>query len=345
VRITAAWVIPRSRHVKLSRVALTALLMLVAVARGADAGPLEDAEAAMDRGDYATAYRLWRPLADQGDARAQYKVGDMYHWGLGPPQDYAEALKWLRKAADQGNAEAQVALAYMYETGDGVSVDYVEAVKRLRRGSDQGYARAQGNLGDRYAKGEGVPQDYVQAYLWFNLAVPRFPDWDWIARGITISLRDSIGAKMSPDQIAEAQKLTREWKPPSPQILLTKVGGTYVVPVEINGAITLDFTVDSGAADVSVPLDVYSTLRRKGTIKDSDVIGEQTYKLADGSTSQSFTFVIRSLKVGDIVVENVTGGVGPIQGSLLLGQSFLERFKSWSIDNTNHVLLLEPSIR
>jgi clan AA aspartic protease (TIGR02281 family) len=114
------------------------------------------------------------------------------------------------------------------------------------------------------------------------------------------------------------------------------------VPVEINDAITLDFTVDSGAADVSVPLDVYSTLRRKGTIKDSDVIGEQTYVLADGSTSQSFTFVIRSLKVGDIVVENVTGGVAPMQGSLLLGQSFLERFKSWSIDNTNHVLLLEP---
>ena len=166
---------------------------------------------------------------------------------------------------------------------------------------------------------------------------------------------------MSPRQTAEAQKLVREWRPQSPKIALNeptttrtekpflpagvalkKVGGTFVVPVEINGAITLDFTVDSGAADVSVPLDVYSTLMRKGTIKDSDVIGERTYELADGSTSQSFTIVIRSLKVGDIVVGSVTGSVGPMQGSLLLGQSFLERFKSWSIDNTNHVLFLEP---
>ena len=113
------------------------------------------------------------------------------------------------------------------------------------------------------------------------------------------------------------------------------------MPVQINGAITLDFTVDSGAADVSVPADVFSTLARTSTIKDSDIIGEQTYVLADGSTSQSVTFTIRSLKVGDRVVENVRGSVAPSQGSLLLGQSFLERFKSWSIDNTKHVLLLE----
>jgi len=123
---------------------------------------------------------------------------------------------------------------------------------------------------------------------------------------------------------------------------LRKVSGTFVVPVGINDAITLDFTVDSGAADVSVPLDVFSTLARTGTIRDTDIAGEQTYVLADGSKSQSVTFTIRSLKVGDIVIENVKGGVSPLQGSLLLGQSFLERFKSWSIDNTKHELLLEP---
>jgi clan AA aspartic protease (TIGR02281 family) len=127
-----------------------------------------------------------------------------------------------------------------------------------------------------------------------------------------------------------------------PEVPLKKVGGTFVVPVEINEAITLDFTIDSGAADVSVPLDVFSTLSRKGTIEDSDIIGKQTYVLADGSKSQSYTFAIRSLKVGGIVIENVKGSVAPQQGSLLLGQTFLERFKSWSIDNAKHVLLLEP---
>ena len=78
------------------------------------------------------------------------------------------------------------------------------------------------------------------------------------------------------------------------------------MPVQINGAITLDFTVDSGASDVSVPADVFSTLTRTGTIKDIDIIGEQTYVLADGSKTQSFTFTIGSLKVLDRVVENVS---------------------------------------
>jgi predicted aspartyl protease len=114
------------------------------------------------------------------------------------------------------------------------------------------------------------------------------------------------------------------------------------VPVQINGAITLDFTLDTGAADVTVPADVFSTLVRTGTIKNSDIIGKQSYVLADGSKIVSVTFAIRSLKVGDRLVENVKGSVAPPQGSLLLGQSFLERFKSWSMDNVKHVLLLEP---
>jgi clan AA aspartic protease (TIGR02281 family) len=133
-------------------------------------------------------------------------------------------------------------------------------------------------------------------------------------------------------------------KPPagrSIEVPLEKRGDIYEVQVEING-LALDFIIDSGATDVSVPLDVFSTLRRKGAIQDADIIGEQTYTGWDGSTQKTFTFTIRSLKVGNIVVKNVRGGVAPLQGSLLLGQSFLERFKSWSIDNTNHELLLEP---
>jgi clan AA aspartic protease (TIGR02281 family) len=124
-------------------------------------------------------------------------------------------------------------------------------------------------------------------------------------------------------------------------IRMKKDGGTYVVPVLINNAITLDFVVDSGAADVTIPEDVVMTLRRTGTIRDSDFIGERTYVLADGSRVKSHTFRIRSLKVGDRVLENVTGSVSSRQGSLLLGQSFLGRFKSWSVDNTKHALVLE----
>jgi len=118
--------------------------------------------------------------------------------------------------------------------------------------------------------------------------------------------------------------------------------GTFTVPVLINRAITLNFVVDSGASDVSVPADVVMTLVRTGTLREEDFIGAQTYTLADGSTVPSARFRIRSLTVGGRVVENVTAGIAPVQGALLLGQSFLSRFKSWSIDNAKQALVLKP---
>jgi clan AA aspartic protease (TIGR02281 family) len=140
---------------------------------------------------------------------------------------------------------------------------------------------------------------------------------------------------LNPTPVETPSNMTRT------EVPLKSVGGTFVVPVFINGAITLNFVVDSGAADVSVPADVVGTLTRAGTIAKTDFIGKQTYVLADGSTVPTNTFVIRSLKVGDILIENVTGSVSPAAGSLLLGQSFLQRFKSWSMDNNKHVLVLE----
>jgi len=122
---------------------------------------------------------------------------------------------------------------------------------------------------------------------------------------------------------------------------LLKEGGTFSVPVVINNAITLHFVIDSGASDVSLPMDVVSTLWRTGTLRQSDFIGQKTYQLADGSKMPSQTFRIRSMKVGNRTIENVTGSIAPMEGSLLLGQSFLSRFRSWSIDNGKQALLLE----
>ncbi len=122
---------------------------------------------------------------------------------------------------------------------------------------------------------------------------------------------------------------------------MRRSGGIYVVPVTINKAITLDFALDSGASDVSIPLDVVLALVRAGTIRQADIIGDKTYVLADGSRTKAPTFRIRSLTVGDRTVENVLGSVAPTKGTPLLGQSFLGRFRSWSIDNTRHALVLE----
>ena len=121
---------------------------------------------------------------------------------------------------------------------------------------------------------------------------------------------------------------------------LVSEGGTFRVPVTINGQLTIKFVIDSGAADVSVPADVVMTLLRTGTITDTDFLGKQTYVLGDGSKVPSEQFVIRSLRVGDKTLENVRGSIAPVAGGLLLGQSFLSRFNTWSIDNQRQALIL-----
>jgi TPR repeat protein len=83
---------------------IAAIILVLSFAAPVAAGPLEDAVAAAAGGDHATALRLWRPLADQGNALAQRNLGFMYANGQGVPQDYAEAVKWYRLAADQGDA-------------------------------------------------------------------------------------------------------------------------------------------------------------------------------------------------------------------------------------------------
>lgn len=124
-------------------------------------------------------------------------------------------------------------------------------------------------------------------------------------------------------------------------VRLVRDGGTLKIPGLIYGVIPLLFTVDSGAADVSIPGDVLLTLIRTGTVSEYDFIGEQTYVMADGSKVKSKTFRIRQLKVGDKVVTNVIGSIAGIDGSLLLGQSFLSRFRSVKFDYSQGVLVLE----
>jgi len=145
------------------------------MAGSAIAGPLEDADHAIERGDYGAALRMLRPLADHGVAEAQYDVGFMYYSGRGVPQNFAEALKWYRLGAAQGLAEAQH------------------------------------DLGVMYLNGQGVPQNYVLAHMWFNLAASRIPASKKAYRDSVINDREAVASKMTSEQIAEAQRLARDW--------------------------------------------------------------------------------------------------------------------------------------
>lgn len=119
-------------------------------------------------------------------------------------------------------------------------------------------------------------------------------------------------------------------------------GGTYTIPVVINGAVRIPFIVDSGASEVTIPEDVVRVLLRGGTVDKSDLLGAQRYVTADGSRHIGLRLRLRQLQVGDRVVRDVTAGVSPMRGDPLLGQSFLSRFGAWTIDNQTHRLLLAP---
>lgn len=187
--------------------ALAALIMVFGFAAPAAAGPLEDADAAYSRGDYASALRIIRPLAEQDNARAQFRLGVMYGSGEGVPKSDAEQLKWFRRAAYQGDADAQYFVGAMYSFGiNGLQQDYAEAVKWFRLAADQGRANAQAVLGTMYTQGHGMPQDYVRAHMWLNLSAAQ-GDQDAAKK------RDNVAQHMTPAQIAEAQKLAREWMP------------------------------------------------------------------------------------------------------------------------------------
>lgn len=175
------------------------------------ADSFENGVQAYKAGDYKKALEIFKPLAELRLAEAQYNLGVMYNTGQGVSQDYEEAEKWFRKAAEQGDADAQFKLGLMYDQGQRVPKDYEEAVKWYSKAAEQGNASAQNNLGLMYDKGQGVPQDYIEAHRWFNIAASCSSPCN--NQTIFQNNRGNVEKRMTPDQIAEAQKLAHEWKP------------------------------------------------------------------------------------------------------------------------------------
>ena len=125
-------------------------------------------------------------------------------------------------------------------------------------------------------------------------------------------------------------------------VKLAERGGVFELPIRLNDVITLNAVLDSGSADVSVPEDVYRTLRRTGTISEEDARGEGVYKIADGSAQVQQKFRIRSITIANMTVRNVAASVMADDGNgdILLGQTFLKRFRSAAIDHQKQTLTL-----
>ena len=154
--------------------------------------------------DLAEAAKWWRKAAEQGHASAQFDLGYAYKRGRGVPHDGTEAVAWYRRAAEHGETisiQAAQELGFMYRDGDGVPENIAEAVKWYRLAAEQGHASAQFNLGVMYGNGRGVPEDYVRAYAWFNLAAAQGSEASEIGK-------NNLRQRMTADQIARAQELS-----------------------------------------------------------------------------------------------------------------------------------------
>ncbi len=193
---------PKARFAGLALIAALCAGFTLGLTAPAWAG-FDEAVVAYKRGDYATALREWRPLAEQGNAKAQYNLGIMYDKGRGVPRDYAKALQWWRKAAEQGDAMAQNNLGILYDNGHGVPQDYAEAVKWYRKAAEQRHPYGQFNLGKMYATGLGVRQDYAAAHMWFNRSLSGFMTGNMHDKAV--KYRDEI-AKVMAAKAARAER-------------------------------------------------------------------------------------------------------------------------------------------
>jgi len=134
------------------------------------AGPIEDGEAAYDRGDYAAALKIWTPLAERADPRAENWLGVLYHDGYGVTQDDRTAAAWYRRAAEHGYAAAQFNLAAEYVIGQGVPRDDAEAARWFGAAAARSYVPAERELGTLYYEGRGVARDLQAALKWWRAA-------------------------------------------------------------------------------------------------------------------------------------------------------------------------------
>lgn len=125
---------------------------------------------AYNRGDFAAALTEWQPIAEGGDAHAQYNLGLLYARGQGVAQDQAKAAAWYEKAASQGVAAAQYNLGVMYANGQGVKADPEQAAKWFLKAAEQGVTDAQTGLGSIYQEGEGAFRNYAEAEKWYRKA-------------------------------------------------------------------------------------------------------------------------------------------------------------------------------
>ena len=177
------------------------LTIIMLLGSNALASPFKDGLFAFYDGDYTRALELWKPLARNGHAKAQYHIGIFYKDGLGVEQDLTKAAKLLQMAAEQDDTEALIELGNMYAYNVGVKRDYARALEYYRLATELGNYGVLSVLGYMYENGEGLEQNLELSYVWFTLAV-ELNNTEGDEEG-----RDGVGTQLTSKQIENAETL------------------------------------------------------------------------------------------------------------------------------------------
>ena len=244
---------PHSKLVKRFLATLLISILVLVFPNSPRADSIDDGLQAYGAGDYKKALEILKPLAEHGNAEAQFQLGYMHSFTglLHDGEDDKEALKWLRKAAEQGHVKAQFYFGEIYDSNASVLKlifkNNMTAAKWYRKAAEQGHALAQLYSGHMYYDGRGIPQDYMKAARWYSgqqsKEIPLLNSvWGscmtrvrecrrimfrlingsiYPPHGIGVRNRDITEKKMTPPQVAEAQRLAREWKPKLSQYTLS----------------------------------------------------------------------------------------------------------------------------
>jgi len=134
----------------------------------AQASELEDGFQAFSAGNYEQALRLWLPLAEKDNDKAQYNLGILYNKGLGVEKNEKTAFIWYKRASANGNTDAMYNLALMYNQGRVIYRSPKDAFKWWKKAAELGNAEAQFNLGVMYVYGRSVKQNTTEALKWWK---------------------------------------------------------------------------------------------------------------------------------------------------------------------------------
>ena len=213
-------------------------------------------------GDYKAAINIVRPLAEQGNAGAQYKIGVMYANGIGVVKDVEQATSWFLKSAEQGNDLAQYKVGVMYANGTGVTKDANQAVGWYSKSAEQGNASAQYNLGWMYANGTGVKKDVKQAVSWYRKSAEQGNAKALVSLGVMHA--NGTGVKKDLKQAAAFYSKAVELGDPIAKVYLARISGS-----------TSEGTLSTSDLEPSIAVAAYNSVDYKAAINIVRPLAEQ----------------------------------------------------------------------